>query len=263
MARSSQLPESVTREMVHLMSDVCSGNKGILESRRELLSGLAKMVASDCWLWALVSPMEPGAVPKAVVDLHGGFEGDQFARYLEAVSHPDMGELNASFYKDLAEAGGTQITRRRQDIVSEEVFRETSVAPLFDRANIGPLILSAQTLANGGISLVALYRNASCPSYSEMDAHVAHIILSEISWLHHGWAREQAVRCLGLMPREWIVMNLLVNGDSRKSISSDLGISLNTCNGYVKEIFYHFGVNSHPELIHKLTVGDGRHLVEY
>lgn len=45
------------------------------------------------------------------------------------------------------------------------------------------------------------------------------------------------------------VAELLSLGLCRKEIASDLGLSIHTINGYVKQLYLTFGVNSHVEFV--------------
>jgi DNA-binding CsgD family transcriptional regulator len=49
--------------------------------------------------------------------------------------------------------------------------------------------------------------------------------------------------------RQRATLDLLLHGYSRQQIADRLGISVHTASGYVKEVFRHFGVHTHAELI--------------
>jgi DNA-binding CsgD family transcriptional regulator len=52
-----------------------------------------------------------------------------------------------------------------------------------------------------------------------------------------------------LSPRQKRTLDLLLRGYSRQKIAENLHISPHTASGYVKEVFRHFGVHTHVELI--------------
>lgn len=60
-----------------------------------------------------------------------------------------------------------------------------------------------------------------------------------------------------LTPRMKTVINQLLQGMGRKQIATDMGISIHTLNGYVKEIYARFEVHSQSELIRRFVEGDG------
>ena len=47
------------------------------------------------------------------------------------------------------------------------------------------------------------------------------------------------------------LLNLLLDGRDRKQIADQMGISENTVSGYAKDVYRHFDVNSHVELMRK------------
>lgn len=73
---------------------------------------------------------------------------------------------------------------------------------------------------------------------------MAHIVLSEVPWLHeHGWPEGRGATVPNLsLARRQLVLNLLLEVRSRKPIASALSISENTVATYQKDIYGHFGV---------------------
>ena len=79
-----------------------------------------------------------------------------------------------------------------------------------------------------------------------------HIVLSEVTWLHlSGWPEDYGADVPKLYPRQRVVLNLLLDGMGRKQIASQMGITENTVSGYAKDVYRHFGVNSHVDLMRK------------
>lgn len=62
--------------------------------------------------------------------------------------------------------------------------------------------------------------------------------------------------CLSLSPRQRVVLNLLLEGMGRKQIAHQLKIAENTVSGYIKEIYRHFSVNSHAQLVRRMLTAD-------
>ena len=58
-------------------------------------------------------------------------------------------------------------------------------------------------------------------------------------------------------PRQRVILNLLLEGQSRKAIARHLAISLNTVQGYIRRIYSFFGVQSHAHLIRRFQQGNG------
>lgn len=60
-----------------------------------------------------------------------------------------------------------------------------------------------------------------------------------------------------LSSQRLLVLNLLLEGRTRKEIAATLSLSVNTVATYQKSIYLHFGVNSHASLMHRFHHGDG------
>jgi len=53
------------------------------------------------------------------------------------------------------------------------------------------------------------------------------------------------------------VINLLLQGMSRKRIATEIGVSIHTLNGYIKDVYSRFEVHSQSEPIHRVMEGGG------
>lgn len=97
-------------------------------------------------------------------------------------------------------------------------------------------------------SLIALNRSEKERAYSVRERSVTRLVLNQLPWLH--W-REIAVQTepKKLSPRLRLVMDLLLIGLPRKEIAAQIGISHGTANAYIRDLYRHFQVNSHAELI--------------
>ncbi len=78
-------------------------------------------------------------------------------------------------------------------------------------------------------------------------------MLTEAAWLHAAdWPGEASPAATPrLSPRSQRVLELLLEGESRKSISDQLSISVHTVSGYAKEVYGALGVRSQAELIRR------------
>lgn len=81
--------------------------------------------------------------------------------------------------------------------------------------------------------------------FSEREARLARWIAGEFPWKPEGAAAAKS----GFSRRERLVIDLLLQSHSRKEIAKRLGITVNTVQGYIKEIYRTFGVHSHAELL--------------
>ena len=137
-----------------------------------------------------------------------------------------MNRLTAPFFDAFNKTGG-HTTRRLQQIDPENFFEEPGVGELMNPAGATTAMHSARPTTDGQVSMIGVYRHSGRPLFDEREARIAHILLSEIPSLH------EAISPLvlndsvsGLSPRLRQVLNLLIQGYSRKEIASNLALSI-------------------------------------
>ena len=215
------------------------------------MEGLCEQVSADAWVWTLGPQMKPNKAQVFVGFLKSGFDDERFSRYLKAVEHPDMAFIASRFAEEIAK-NKSHTTMRRQDIDLEQQTETSPVGALWDDADIGSLMLSAHPLDEDTVSIVGMYRRKNEPIFSKLERQLVHIVLSEVPWLHEmGWPEDRGVKVPRLYPKQRLVLNLLLDGMSRKKIADKLSLSENTIAGYAKDVYRHFGVNSHVELMRR------------
>ena len=257
MKESSSHSESDVRAMVRLLGEVAAIQGDHAEKKRFVMNGLTDLIGADCWIWCLVADPTLDVPPTLVNFTHGGFTEERFARFLEASQHPGCARYTAPILKDIQETGAHQ-TRLRQQFIPTPDFLVSEVFQSWSDANIGPILLSVRPIEEGCRSAIGLYRDRERELFTARESRIAHIILSEIPWLHEmGWPQDRAVTVPKLSPRQRLTLNLLLEGHGRKQIADHLGISEHTLSGYIKDVYLHFGVHSQSELMRRFLHGDG------
>jgi DNA-binding CsgD family transcriptional regulator len=250
------LPETDVRALVRLLGEVTLARGSIQESKEQLMTGLCALIQADAWIWG-VGQHNPDAAPFYISTQRGNIDDERFARLMHAVNHPEMEQFVRPFSEELARTG-THLTRLRQQINSDDSFLGSQAEQAWLKAKIGPVMISCKPLPAGGFSSIGIYRNADQPLFSERESRIAHILLSEVPWLHlQAWPTELGESATQLFPRLRTVLNLLIEGWSRKRIAAELGLSIHTVHDYVKAIYEHFGVHSQSELLVRFTKGNG------
>ncbi len=253
---TSSLAESDVRAMVRLLGEVIVASGEINEKRRLLMDGMCELIGATAWVWSM-SEFHPDKPPSSVGLVHGGFDEARFALYLEAINHPAMEAVSRPSSLEL-QTKGTHLTRTRRQMDPQGLLDQSAAGPLWEKLDIGPLIMSLRPMESGGVNAIRVYRTLGEPHFHEREAKIAHIILSEVPWLHYSAFPDQASHEItNLYPRHRTILNLLCEGWSRKKIAGQLGLSVNTVHGYTKVIFKHFGVHSQSELVTRFTKGDG------
>ena len=251
------LEEADVRRMVRLVGEVVAVPGGHAEKKRFLMDGLCQMVDADPWVWGLSCQREPGKPQVYVNFVKGGFTEETYIKFLEALEHPDMPRLTARYFQELSEKSD-HLTRARQQVIDPQVFQQSSADAAWKAANIGPVILSMRPLDLTSSSTIGLYRAYDKPEFSPRESRIAHIVLTEVPWLHlQGWPEDRGISVPRLSRRQRLTLSLLTLGQSRKQIAHHMNISVHTAQGYIKDIYKFFRVNSQAELMNRFHQGNG------
>jgi DNA-binding CsgD family transcriptional regulator len=252
----STLSEADVRRMVRLLGEVIAAPGDLSEKRHLLMDGLCILINATAWVWSM-SEFHPDKPPSSVGLIHGGFDEARFACYLEAINHPAMEAVSRPSSLELQKKG-VHLTRTRRQMDPESLLDQSDAAPFWEKTDIGPLIMSLRPMEGGGVNAIRIYRTLAEPQFDDRESKIAHIILSEVPWLHfQAFPNQPSREITNLYPRHRTVLNCLCEGWSRKKIADHLGLSVNTVHGYAKVVFKHFGVHSQSELLARLTQGDG------
>jgi DNA-binding CsgD family transcriptional regulator len=244
--------------MVRLVGEVVAVPGGHAEKKRFLMEGLCELVGADAWVWGLSCQRKPDKPQIYVSFVKGGFTEQTFVKYLEALEHPDMIRIASRFFVELQEKC-THLTRSRDQISDPEDILHSPAIQAWRAADIGPVIISQRPLDATSSSAMGLYRTYGKPEFSPREVRIAHIVLTEVPWLHEqGWPEDRGVSVPRLSRRQRLALNLLTHGQSRKEIAANMKISVNTAQGYIKDIYRIFQVNSQAELMHRFHQGNGR-----
>lgn len=244
--------------MIRLVGDVAASRGGATEKRRVLMDGLVKLVEAQRWFWCMSSreKTKSGNRPLYTAIAHGGFEDGMFGKLLKAADHPDSWEIFSSISAEVRRKN-VQVTATRRQMDMTNRFQREDIRELWQAAGVGDLMVSISPMPSGDFSAIGIYREDAVPEFDGREAKIAHIVLAEVPWLHEtGWSEGDQLGVLPkLSPRRRTVLNLVLEGHPRKEMASMLGISTHTLDGYVKDIFRHFGVHSQAELIARFRSG--------
>jgi DNA-binding NarL/FixJ family response regulator len=98
-------------------------------------------------------------------------------------------------------------------------------------------------------TIVMLCRPAGAEPFTERDAYLLDLCLSEMAWPFTAEMSFSDPRVDALQPRLRKVMNLLLEGDSEKQVAFKLKLSPHTVHEYVKNLYAELGVSSRGELL--------------
>ncbi len=244
--------------MVRLIGEVAALPGGHAEKKRYLMAGLCQLIGADSWVWGLSCHRDPSQPEMNVSIMRGGFTDETFATFLQALEHPEMVSFASKFFTELKEKN-VHLTRLRDQITDDAVFERSQAAVLWKAADIGSLMLSHRPLDNRSCSALGIYRRHARTKFTLRESRIAHIVLTEVAWLHElGWPEDRGVHVPSLSRRARLALNLLIAGSSHKLIAAQMGISPHTLRDYIKAVYRHFDVHSHAELMRRFFQGNGQ-----
>ncbi len=251
------LTKAHARAIIRLLADVAAHPGTHREKKCHLMEQLCSLIHADAWVWSLGTRSEAD-VPQAYAGLmHGGFEDEQWVRFLEAVEHPDSIKAAARFY-ERAFVSREHVTMDQHEMDPDMWAQRGELGQRWQAVGFGPSMLSGVYVDEASMSVTGLYRKTGRPDFNQREKQIVHLILSGVYWIHLlRWPENLGADVSRLSPRQRLVLNLLLEGCSRKHIAADLGITEGTVSNYAKEVYRIFEVNSHPELMRKFLGGSG------
>jgi DNA-binding CsgD family transcriptional regulator len=255
---------SDVQSIVRLLGSVAERTPDPLDPalrKRTLVSGLARLIHADVWLWHQGRGVPPHESPMLFAELHGGYESEeQRTHHILALTDPTFDELcNKPVGQHCNWAGTRHITRTRRQLIGDahwygQPFHEQRLKP----AGLDDCMLSFYLLDPKTWSAMGFWRKAGREPFSDRERCIAHVVTSEIDWLHRDGTQVPAAdRVSQLSRRLKEVLLLTLAGDSRKQIAAKLEISPYTVADHHKALYTHFGVNTRAELMSRFLAGGG------
>ncbi len=257
MSASEGLAEHDVRAMVGLLADIAVLDGPLAAKKHALMLGLQKLIDADGWLWSLTRVDVATRTPICVGLMHHGLTEQQLTGWLEASQTSCPPPEDAPLFELFKT--GRHFTRTRQQLVSDQQwYTHPAVTRHRLQTGIDHFVYSVYPLDEPDIcSAIGLFRHCGRPPFTARDARVAHIVLSEVQWLHYAQLPgDRGRRVPELSPRQRVVLIMLVEAHDKDEIARLLHISPHTVKDHIKAIYDHFGVCSQLELIRRFRFGD-------
>jgi DNA-binding CsgD family transcriptional regulator len=253
------ITDADARDIIRLIGEVIAAPGDHAAKKRLLMDSLCRLVDADFWFWSMVLHDVGKHDPVWAHALSGGFSEGQYPAVMQALDHPVTGVIHGEIAAAVASTR-KHITRTRAqfDPTDRAGFRDPG--GVWANAGIADLMASYRMVRPDALSGLGLYRRLGRPDFDARELRIAHIVLSEVPWLHEsGWPenRIEERELPKLSRRERTVLLSLVNAETPKSIATALKVSAHTVNDYIQAVYRHFGVNSRAQLLGKFTKGDG------
>jgi len=237
--------------IVRLLGDVALVD-GTLQARRRLLvERLAELIGAFAWFWVAGQVDEKTGAPMALNFLCGGLTDWQLAGFIKASSDTvDPLPVNDGMVQLLSE--GKHFTLDRQDLVDDDRwYGHRAVRNLLIERGIEHILYTMMPTDNHAYAGVGFMRRQGTPSFTKKERRIVHIVTSEVRWLtDHAVNHPGSHKAQQLSPRLRTVLSLLLDAFSCDQIADMLDLSSFTVREYMSDIYRHFSVQSHTELIH-------------
>jgi DNA-binding CsgD family transcriptional regulator len=256
-ATGNVLAEEDVRAIVRLLADVAIVQGDFADQKQALMHGLQKLIDADGWLWSITAVETVTRKPICTGLMHSGLTEDQLAGWLEASQSNCPPPEDEPCFQLTRE--GKHFTRTRQQLVSDtDWYSHPAVVRHRLGRGIDHFLYSVYPLNEPDMfSAIGFFRQVGRDAFSERESRIAHILLSEVEWLHYAeLPGERGRKVPELSPRERVVLIMLVEAHDKDRIAELLHISPHTVKDYMKVIYKHFSVSSQVELIHRFRFGD-------
>lgn len=251
------IDEEDVREMVRLLGYIVVSDAPLNEMRFSLVTGLCRIIDADAWIWSIASDFRSDGLPVYSMFMMDGIPPISLGPILEAAEHPEMKRMQSPFLEEFDRCRG-QLTRICPQFVGEGRFYASEAGRIWLKSGFDSNILSARRTLCGDVTTLGLFRRRERPLFTERESKIAHIVLSEVAWIHEQvMPGHSSEGILSLSPRLRQVLNFLLSGRTRDDIASELELSAHTVGDYIKEVYLRFGVHSHPQLLRRFFEGDG------
>jgi DNA-binding CsgD family transcriptional regulator len=181
------------------------------------------------------------------------------------VAHVGLDEMGAMLFDEYLRSGrpadpvievlaaipGRITTLSRRDAVADQDwFKSDHYRKIRKPLKLGPsLYIKINAASIDRQTVVMLLRGEGEPAFTERDAYLVDLCLSEMAWPFTPEMSYVDPRVESLQPRLKKVMKLLLEGDSEKQVAYKLGLSPHTVHEYVKNLYSELEVSSRGELL--------------
>jgi len=245
------MPEVDVRSIIRLVGRTLSHPGGEIDRKRFLLTGLARLVGADAWVWAA---QKGGSIPGDVTYFSMVDGGWSSSRQRAIATGATWSEDNQPFHDLMSTAHFAMMRTDAYDDAcwyATELFRKHR-----EPAGLDDVMITGLRVSTDIVSVIGLHRNLGRPPFVERERKIAEIVSTEVEWLHRTGIPEVDLTPVdGLSPRMRHVMLLLLSGGSRKEIAAELSISIHTANEYVADVYARLGVHSRAELMSRFIQG--------
>ena len=255
MSKSSHIRTADARAIYRIVGECRDLGDDPLAWRQHLFSGLVRLTSAGLALGGEMQVL-PGAKPRDLGTVEFGWEnGFDRAGWIHSLAefnrNPGFSPLLSGYLPHFSTSDGICMARESY-LRDEEWYRSVYYADVQEVMGIDFMLTCFHSLAagRGNLSGIFLGRAVGDRPFGQREVLVVQIAHATLAPLIGGpLARFVEPSPSALSPRARDVLRCLLEGDGDKQIASRLDIRQHTVNGYVKQIYAHFGVSSRSELL--------------
>ncbi|MCM8529485.1 MAG: LuxR C-terminal-related transcriptional regulator [Lentisphaeraceae bacterium] len=247
---TTEIRSDSNEEMLYrIMSDLMSMDISICERRRYFFDHFIKIIGAANYIW-YESEFDPtmSTGPKAL-NVLTNFSPYQQQLFFEAANDPKLEDpymLPSIVYHI---STGNSAYLRYEFLDDEGWYNSEYTKKYYEPGNVDhPLTYTINQEGNQHCGIL-IYKKWKEEPFNETHRDFIDAVFSRIPWLFLKETQIDKSLYSKLTPRQHKALMFILDGYGKKELAEHFGISENSANEYIKNIYKTFGVNSYGELI--------------
>lgn len=246
---SSSILVSRVGELLSHVSHAEEISNNFAERRHHFIKQLGQLVGAPVgfWGWGRGNPIESKVTPVAALSF--GLSEQDWQSAIQLSLDADSVRLWSIPIRRLMQHASHVTVCRSMLMTDADWEAETAFRGTLNSLGMDNLLVSVNYYSNDSWVNLTLGRPPGVSDFSLEDVHLVDIALTSIAWMQPRISETVPPETfVDLTARQRVVLLNLLDGQSRKQIAKNLGITLHTTNDHVKAIYEIFRVNSVTEL---------------
>jgi hypothetical protein len=241
--RSQRLRAGDIRHVFHLLGEITELGRDPARWRLHMLGKLLPLIDARLGLAGehYVSPEAPQFI--GLVEL-GWLPEEQQIFY----AHVNAGGMATDpLHEPVQRLLRRSFTRRRRDLVSDEIWYSSPGTPVRRQCNMDDQIYSRRNLPQPRWAhVITTMRACGAKPFSVRDRFIVSLLHRELGRL---WSQVDTGPLINLPPRLRQTLDLIFSGYSEKEIAASLNVSTHTAHDFTRRLYRHFGVTGRSGLL--------------
>jgi DNA-binding CsgD family transcriptional regulator len=242
-AESQRLSSADIRRVFHLLGEIIELGRDAARWRAHLLEQLLKLVDARIGLAGeqFVSP----TAPMFVGMVEAGWEPHQQKLFYQHVNSGGMAK--DPLHKPVQSLLFRSFTRRRRDIVPDDVWYSSPTLPIRRECNFDDQIYSRWRLPQPGWAhVITVFRAWKGNPFGVRERLIVNLLHRELGRL---WSQVDSGPLASMPPRLRQTLDLIFSGYTEKQIADCLNVSTHTAHDFCRRLYRHFALKGRGQLL--------------